>query len=267
VVVGLTQDEATTIKTRMSTSLTFRCRPPVAITPGGPAGPQSICTDKDCPLAPNADCSAYDFNNGTSPDPALVNGQVVSSSTATSSPTSSNTAASSGHHSSKTLPIAVGVAVPVGLILIALIAFLIIKQRKKVKTLENRLTKIEAAPPSHGFDHSSYNPPSEPARSTIGGPPQNYQNPTSPLYDQSNHTSSQQFSPDMRHFSGDQSQFKPAPEMQEFPIGGSSPHSSGYTQPNTSYSPPAAPYVQPAAAAAFTRRANTAASRPRHELE
>lgn len=138
-----------------------------------------------------------------------------------------------------------------GVLAIGLIAFLIMKQRKKVKTLENRLTKIETAPPpSHGFESASFNPPSEAARSTIGGPPQHYQNPGSPLYEnQSNHTSSQQFSPDMRHFSGDQSQFKP--EMQEFP-------------PQQTYSPPAAPYVQPAAP--YTGQ-TVVSPRPRHELE
>lgn len=106
-VVGLTQDEANNITTKMSTSLTFRCRPPASLSPGGPAGPQSICTDKDCPLAPNADCSAYDFDNGTSPDPALVNGAVSISSTASSTPTSTRSAVPNTSHKSNTIPIAV----------------------------------------------------------------------------------------------------------------------------------------------------------------
>jgi hypothetical protein len=158
-VIGLTPDEANVITSRMSTGLTFRCKPPSAITPGGIPGPQSICTDEECPLAPESDCTAYDFNNGTSPDPTPVNGAVIQPSSASSTtPVSSATSSASSNPSSsnskssnsKIIPIAVGVAVPVGVIAIALIAFLIWRQKRKMSKLEDRLTQIEGEGTNHG---------------------------------------------------------------------------------------------------------------------
>jgi hypothetical protein len=215
-VIGLTAGEAAAIKQEMSSSLTFRCKPKVAITPGAPLGPQSICTNKDCPLDPNPDCSAYDLNNGTSPEPELVNGPAApSSSSATVSPSASgipsntSTPIPASHSSSKIIPIAVGVAVPVGIILIAIIAFVVLRSRRKMKKLENRLTQMEAKktePSARVFsssDKDSYFAPSEPARSTVGSPPPPVQQ-TSSMHDRRVSSYSQQYNTDSRHVSVDQ---------------------------------------------------------------
>ena len=146
--VGLTSAEADGITTNMNAGLNFRCRPESALFPGGVIGPQSLCTNPSCPLAPNYDCSVYDFDNGTSPLPQLVNGAASSSSSSTSttatptvSPTSTSAAASSSNK--KTVDIAVGVAVPVGVIALVLVGFLSWRHQKRVTALENRLSRVE----------------------------------------------------------------------------------------------------------------------------
>jgi len=146
--VGLTSAEADGITTNMNAGLNYRCRPESALFPGGVIGPQSICTNPSCPLAPNYDCSVYDFDNGTSPLPQLVNGGASSSSASTSttttpttSPTSTTAAASSSNK--KTVDIAAGVAVPVGFIVFALVAYFSWKHQRRVAALENRLSRVE----------------------------------------------------------------------------------------------------------------------------
>jgi len=147
--VGLTSDEAEVIMTNMNAGLNYRCRPDSALFPGGVVGPQSICTDESCPLAPNYDCSVYDFDNGTSPQPQLVNGGSSASSSSasatstTSTPSSSSSSTPAPSSSHKTVDIAVGVAVPVGVIAIALIGFLIWRYQRKMALLENRLSRVE----------------------------------------------------------------------------------------------------------------------------
>jgi hypothetical protein len=154
--VGLTPNEAKTLTTALGQGVTYRCRPAVALFPGGVPGPQSICTNSSCPLAPNADCSAYDFNNGTSPKPALVNGQVLppapsnssSSNTISSTNTTSSKPTSNSYHH-RTVDIAVGVAVPVGVMILALLGFLFYRQRRKMAALENRISRFEVQPPNN----------------------------------------------------------------------------------------------------------------------
>ena len=177
--VGLTADEAEGIQNKMDQSLTYRCRANSALFPGGIVGPQSICTDKSCPLAPNSNCSDYDFDNGTSPAPALVNEAASPSSSSssvapskTSSPSGSASpkpvAASSSH---KTTDIAVGVAVPVGVLLLALLAFLIIRSRRRVAALENRLTRVEGGEPAYGIGNDGATKHySQPAMASMSSP-------------------------------------------------------------------------------------------------
>ncbi|KAF2663139.1 hypothetical protein BT63DRAFT_380420 [Microthyrium microscopicum] len=159
---GLSTTEATTITTNMGNGLTYRCKAPAPLFPGGVVGPQTICTDASCPISPNADCSAYDVNNGTSPSPALVNGQaapsVSLSPTNSSTPTNTPAAASSDSHK-KTVDIAVGVAVPVGVIALALVAFLFWRQKRKMHEMETRISRVEGGTtPSHtlGSDTQSH---------------------------------------------------------------------------------------------------------------
>jgi len=155
--VGLTKKEATTITNIMNQGLTYRCRPLSALFPGGVVGPQSLCTDVSCPLAPNYDCTGYDFDNGTSPQPQQVNGQS-SSSTTTSSTTPTST--TSGNQTSsatitppsdhkKTMDIAVGVAVPVGVIALALLGFLFYRLLRKMAALKNQTSRVEGGTPNH----------------------------------------------------------------------------------------------------------------------
>jgi hypothetical protein len=155
--VGLTPKEANTLTTALGEGVTYRCRPAVVLFKGGVPGPQSICTDSSCPLAPNADCSAYDFDNGTSPQPALVNGQVLppapthsSSSNTSSSTNTTSPPPTSNSRRHKTVDIAVGVAVPVGVMILALLGFLFYRQRRKMAALENRISRFEVQPPNNG---------------------------------------------------------------------------------------------------------------------
>ena len=154
--VGLTLNEATSVTNNMNEGFAYRCKPVSALVAGGIPGPQSVCTDSSCPLAPNYDCSAYDFNNGTSTPPQEVHGPP--SSSASPIQTSSPTITPSSDHN-KTVGIAVGVAVPLGVIALALLGFLFF--RRKMAALENRLGRIEGGdntpPPmvSLGFPSNS----------------------------------------------------------------------------------------------------------------
>lgn len=219
--VGLTLAEATAVTNDMAQGLTYRCRPLSALVPGGIVGPQSVCTDSSCPLAPDYDCTGYDFDNGTSPQPQEVNGPLssttTSSATSTSSasliPTSNLTTTPSDHK--KTVDIAVGVAVPLGVIAIALLGFLFFRQRLKMVALENRLSRIEGGTPSQILGSnavSDINYP-QPAMVSLGFPsnsrtPSQIQEPTI--------TSQQQTSPENRPMSWEH--FKPVVQTQTTPI-------------------------------------------------
>jgi len=77
----------------------YRCAPPVAIVPQVPAQLQSICIAPDCPLAANANCSAY----GTVITPTYANGTNVTSPMPSSNvPTSTGTAIAPSSSVSKT---------------------------------------------------------------------------------------------------------------------------------------------------------------------
>jgi hypothetical protein len=198
-VMGISDGEATTITTNMGLNLGLRCRAPVAIVAGKPAQPQGICTDATCELAPNPDCAAYDYPDGISPEPALVHPTPSSSPSPSASPAPVK-------KKSNVLPIAVGVAVPVGLILIALIAWLVIRQRRKVSALETRLSRVEGtSTPGYGMasDKASYTVAHSEATPTLAsaGLARDSQA-TGSFYDP--HTSTyMHHSPDHRPFSGD----------------------------------------------------------------
>jgi hypothetical protein len=202
-VVGLTSDEANSITTQMSTGLTYRCKPPTAITPGGPLGPQSICTNAKCPLAPGAVCSAYNFDNGTSPDPAPVNGVVTPTPTANSTAPPAATSGAPSSNNRKTVKIAVGVAVPVGVIAIALISYLIYQQRKEIGNLEDRLTQVEGNGTSHGIpsEIGSLKGQMEPQMASLN----TVRNSQATIATSQGHISSyQQYSLDAQHYIQDQ---------------------------------------------------------------
>ncbi len=221
--VGLTQKEATAVTDDMAQGLTFRCKPLSALVPDGLVGPQSICTDASCPLAPDFDCTGYDFDNGTSPPPQDVNEPASSSTTASSTtstssatppPTSSTTTKPSSDHQ-KTVGIAVGVAVPLGLIALALLGFLFFRQRRNLAALENRLSRIEGGTPSQilGSGAVSDIDYSHPAMMSLGFP-SNSRAP-SQVQEQAM-TPQQRTSPDNRPMSWEH--FKPPLQTQTIPV-------------------------------------------------
>ena len=221
--VGLTQAEATKITDAMAEGLTYRCKPLSPLVPGGIVGPQSICTDASCPLAPDYDCTGYDFDNGTSPQPQAVNGpdsastttsSTASTSSATLAPTSGPTTTPSSDHT-KTVGIAVGVAVPLGLIALALLGFLFFRQRRKMATLENRLSRIEGGTPSQILGSNAVSDVDYPHPAMVSlGFPSNSRAPSQtqePVV-----TPQQRTSPDSRPMSWEH--FKPAVQTQTIPV-------------------------------------------------
>lgn len=195
--VGISDTEANTITSSMSRNLNYRCLPPVAVIPGGPVGPQSMCTDSTCDLANNAVCSAYDYPGGISPRPALVNGVVETTPSATPSATPMQ------RKKSNVLPIAIGVAVPVGILLIALTAWLVIRSRRKISDLNARLDRVEgSSTPGFGMssDKASYMVAQSEATPTLATAA--LHPPSGTFYDP--HTSTYiHHSPDPRPFSGE----------------------------------------------------------------
>jgi hypothetical protein len=206
-VLGMTPDESNNITTKMNTGLNFRCKPPVALTPGGTPGPNSICTDKTCPLAPNPDCSAYSFKDGISPQPQLVH--PLPSSSAAPNTTVTATAVPG---KTNVIPIAVGIAVPVGIIALVGIGFLIFRSRRKVARLEDRLSRVEGtSTPGYGMggiasDKASYigHAHSEvtPTIGSVGLARDSQQSAPGTFYDP-NTSTYMHHSPDHRPFSGD----------------------------------------------------------------
>lgn len=83
---GVPDADVQTVAGLLSSVFNVRCAPAVALVRSDSEF-QSICVAKECPLAPNAVCNAYE-NNGVFPEPQPANGPgcpVVSSSTTTSS--------------------------------------------------------------------------------------------------------------------------------------------------------------------------------------
>jgi hypothetical protein len=150
--VGLTNEETAVFTTELKQGIGYRCLPPASLFPGGVISPQSICTNVECPLAPNADCSAYDFDDGTSPLPALVNGQAIPSSTssfvfATQTSTQPSSLVASTpmpvKSSHKAVVIGISIGVPLGLIIVGVVAYILVRERRKVKALESRINRME----------------------------------------------------------------------------------------------------------------------------
>ncbi|KAI9762769.1 MAG: hypothetical protein M4579_000121 [Chaenotheca gracillima] len=86
---GVTEDDVTAVGMALSSTFGYRCSPPATVVPSQGDQLQSICTAENCPLSPNATCSAED-NNGVGMEPKPAN----STSNSTSSPTSSGSSAS-----------------------------------------------------------------------------------------------------------------------------------------------------------------------------
>lgn len=76
----------------------YRCAPPVSIVPQVPAQLQAICIASDCPLAANANCSAYE----TAVAPTYANGTNSTSTPSSNTPTSTGTATTPSSSVSKT---------------------------------------------------------------------------------------------------------------------------------------------------------------------
>ncbi|KAK5274939.1 hypothetical protein LTR99_004351 [Exophiala xenobiotica] len=111
---GFEDPDVTFTREGLNKTFTARCIPPAAVIPAS-AGPQlqSICIAPDCPLDPQANCSAYP-NNGIGAQPAVANATIVgpagkdngtaapapssgSSSSMSSSSTATGSAAISSH--------------------------------------------------------------------------------------------------------------------------------------------------------------------------
>ena len=93
---GVSAADIQTVASTLSSVFNVRCAPAVALVNGN-SQLQSICVAQECPLAPNAVCSAYE-NNGVEPEPQAVNGPgcpVVSSSTSSYSTSYASTSTSS----------------------------------------------------------------------------------------------------------------------------------------------------------------------------
>lgn len=125
-----------------------------------------------------------------------------------SDPTSSATptAASKPKKKSIVLPIAIGVAVPVGLLLIALVAWLIIRSRKKVSALESRLGRVEETS-GHGYgpssDKASYMVAQSETTPTLASPGLHRERQASGSFCDPHTSTYIHHSPDSRPFSGE----------------------------------------------------------------
>src|SRR5579871_77703 len=96
---GVATSDVEAVGMALQQSFGYRCSPPAAIVPQVPAQLQSICIAPDCPLAANANCSAY----GSVAAPAYANGtNSTSSMTSSNVPTSTGTATTSSSSTSKT---------------------------------------------------------------------------------------------------------------------------------------------------------------------
>lgn len=97
--VGFEDPDVTFTREGLAKTFTTRCIPPAAVIPAS-AGPQlqSICVAPDCPLDPQANCSAYP-NDGNVTPPAIANATLVgpaakvngTAAPATESPSSTST--------------------------------------------------------------------------------------------------------------------------------------------------------------------------------
>ena len=99
---GVATDDINTVAGALEKYFDVKCAPAVTLAPALGSQLQAICIAEDCPLAPNATCSAY----GPAVEPGVANstlamGQGNSSSTATASaPASSGTSGGSSSPSS-----------------------------------------------------------------------------------------------------------------------------------------------------------------------
>lgn len=75
--IGFEDPDVAYTRAALAKTFTNRCTPPAAVIPPA-AGPQlqSICVAPDCPLDPQANCSAYP-DNGFIAQPAIVNATLV----------------------------------------------------------------------------------------------------------------------------------------------------------------------------------------------
>ncbi|KAF2430005.1 hypothetical protein EJ08DRAFT_697798 [Tothia fuscella] len=76
---GVTTEDVTAVGTALNEAFGYICSPPASIPASEPKEPQAICQADDCPLAANAQCSAYD----KVVEPATATSSAVATGSAT----------------------------------------------------------------------------------------------------------------------------------------------------------------------------------------
>jgi len=77
---GVTTDDATAVGELLTTTFDKKCSAAATVIPSQGSQLQAICTADDCPMAANANCSAYDANPGEPANATAASGSPSSSS-------------------------------------------------------------------------------------------------------------------------------------------------------------------------------------------
>ncbi|KAI9840744.1 MAG: hypothetical protein M1838_003928 [Thelocarpon superellum] len=107
---GVATEDVTTVGEALGKLFDYRCSPPTTVIPSQGPQLQSICTDKQCPLSPNATCS-LESNNGVAVAPANATTNSTTNATTSVSSTGSLTPAPSATTSDGTATRAGSIAV------------------------------------------------------------------------------------------------------------------------------------------------------------
>ena len=99
---GVAKGDLTVVGDALTSLFDVRCSAPTTVVPAQGAALQAICIDSTCPLAPNANCSAY--GNATEPAVAISSLVPSMSATATANASSASSTTSSGATSSPSAP-------------------------------------------------------------------------------------------------------------------------------------------------------------------
>jgi hypothetical protein len=85
---GVTAEDAMAVGMTLNGAFNYACIPASAIVTTDPVL-NSMCDGADCPLAPNANCTAYDTTNtnGTEAEPSTASGSATATGSATGSAT------------------------------------------------------------------------------------------------------------------------------------------------------------------------------------
>jgi hypothetical protein len=77
---GVTTDDATAVGQLLTTTFDSKCSAAATVIPSQGPQLQAICTADGCPMAANANCSAYDANPGEPANATAASGSPSSSS-------------------------------------------------------------------------------------------------------------------------------------------------------------------------------------------